>query len=258
MQTQTPPAWVPLSKERHTDLHWQPNPQGLLFAARQGAVVVNHQELPSLVGQLVLAAHRQAGHWQLLALLSLSPDHNHYVSPDGRWRAPYVPARLRAYPFGLLAGDQGQTIAAVDEASGLLGSGHILLDAQGNPGPETQSVLTFLNTLAKAEATTAQQCADLHHFGLLTPWQPASSLPAATPPPSETHTDLHALDTARLQQVNASALTRLRDSGALSLAYALTYNTPRLEWLIRAHQAQTQKPKKVDFDNLFEDDVLKF
>lgn len=237
MSKPSEPVWAALSAERHAGWSWRPNPHGLRFSANRGLVAVTDQELAQLVGQFVLAVQRQSGRWRLVALLSLFPDQNAYVDGSGRWRAPYVPAHLRGYPFAAVPTPEGTFVAGVDEGSGLLDatgvSGEPLFGPQGKPTAETGKILRFLDQVAKAQTTTADKCEELAAAGLLEPWRPV--VPERM---DRRHKELHRVDAKRFAQLEADTLLSLHQSGALALAHALIFSQSRLKWLGRYHTAQ--------------------
>lgn len=65
--------------------------------------------------RLPLAFVQQAGRFVLVAVLGLPPARNLCVAPDGQWTGPYVPAVLRAAPFGLRRTPEGQQLLCIDE-----------------------------------------------------------------------------------------------------------------------------------------------
>lgn len=256
--------WVPLSSEHHRDWFWQPNRQGLRFASELGLVPVNHQELIQLIGQFVLAIEQSPQGLRLVALLSLVPGTNAYVDGQGKWRAPYVPARLRAYPFGLQPTPDGQRLAALDPASGLFDpqglQGQPLFNDQAQPTPEVAQLLKFLNQVAQAETRTESLCQQLNQAGLLKPWRPIAPSHATSH-----HPHLQEINPSALAKLEADPLHALHTSGALQLAHALLLSKARLTWLGKYHEAQaasTQAPQPAaaDLESLFDgqDDILRF
>jgi len=258
MSKPSEPVWAALSAERHAGWSWRPNPHGLRFSANRGLVAVTDQELAQLVGQFVLSVQRQSGRWRLVALLSLFPDQNAYVDGTGRWRAPYVPAHLRGYPFAAVPTSEGSFVAGVDEGSGLFDptgvSGKPLFDSQGKPTAETGKVLQFLDQVAKAQIATTDKCEKLAAVGLLEPWRPV--VPEHT---DRRHKELHRVDSKRFAQLEADTVLSLHQSGALALAHALIFSQSRLKWLGRYHTEQSAAIGKT-LDGLFEkrDDEFTF
>jgi hypothetical protein len=51
------------------------------------------------------------------------PGQNPYVSEVDRWISPYIPAVLRAYPFGIGWNEVDEPLLCIDEASGLVNDG---------------------------------------------------------------------------------------------------------------------------------------
>ncbi len=88
---------------------------------------------------------------------------NAYMTPEGKWQAQAIPARLRTYPFILVATEKpGQMIVARDaNAEHFKGqAGQALFDAQGKPAELLQQITSLLmamhNEFQEAQALTRQ------------------------------------------------------------------------------------------------------
>ncbi|MFT3821990.1 MAG: SapC family protein [Rubrivivax sp.] len=84
-----------------------------------------------------------------VAVFGLSAEENLFIEPDGQWRATYMPAVLRLYPFAIGRIDEQNFALCVDAAWSALsqGSGEALFDAQGEATEFTRQVV------AQAEKT---------------------------------------------------------------------------------------------------------
>ena len=156
--------------------------------------------------------------YSLAALQGLQPGVNLCVAPsDGRWLAPYVPARHRCQPFALAHAQHDRVVLCVDADSPLLGQqGEALFDAQGQPSAYVRQMLGFVEQLHAGQQRLDALCAVLAGEGLIAPW-PLSVQHAGG---EQTLEGLHCIDEARLQQLDAPALARIRDAGALPVVYA--------------------------------------
>ena len=84
-----------------------------------------------------------------VAVFGLSAEENLFIEPGGGWRASYMPAVLRLYPFAIGRIDEQNFALCVDSAWSALsqGSGEALFNAQGEATEFTRQVV------AQAEKT---------------------------------------------------------------------------------------------------------
>nr|WP_246152482.1 SapC family protein [Roseospira navarrensis] len=173
----------------------------------------------------------------LIAVLGARPDRNLFVTEDGRWLCPYVPAVSRAWPFSLGPGPEGRHVVCIDETCGGLRSGpdaHALFEANGQPAPFLQQIASFLGTIGADLKRTRAAAALLDRHGLLTDWAATARIGDADVPLA----GLLRVDEAALRGLSPEALAALRDAGALELAYAQLHALPNLaalEMLARTH-----------------------
>lgn len=238
------PDLHPVSRSRHARQYWRPCPD-YAFARGFSTLPLGLEELSRAVPTLAVAFVRQEAAFQVVALLSLKPDCNHYVTPDAQWPHGHVPAVLRTYPFRLLDGPDGAPLVCVDEASGLVSpdaSGQPFFDAQGEPAPALQEMLAALHRNDRSLKAAAAACAQLQLHGLIKPW-PIRIRQAAG---EQKLAGLFQVDEAALNRVPAPVLGELRDSGALLLAYSQLLSMQHLRFLgelAEAH-AQAEQAKK--------------
>jgi len=83
-----------------------------------------------------------------IAVLGLAQNENLYVAGD-RWRAQYMPAVLRSYPFCIARVDEQRFAVCVDMAFAGVGNeeGMPVFEADGQPAPLLKTMQTQLETL---------------------------------------------------------------------------------------------------------------
>src|SRR5690625_901525 len=99
---------VALNKEEHGNMRCKTN-MGYHFAAKDAVMVLGLQELPKAALALPIGIIKQGDQYMTAALQGLQPQQNLLVNPEGKWRASYIPAAYRAYPF-VLATEGERTI----------------------------------------------------------------------------------------------------------------------------------------------------
>lgn len=195
-----------LTPEGYEQAGWRPA-SGFGFARRLALQPLAVDEVGRVADGMPVAFRQHAGCWQAVAVMGPVADLNLYVAADGRWRASFVPAALRVYPF-CLAADQ-QTLALwpdyAPESSGQPGVKPFFVD--GALSPELQRVQAFLLAVEKGIALADAPLRLLDERGLLRPWAPHP----------ETAADAAAETLAGLYCVDAAGLQRLPDADWLSL-----------------------------------------
>jgi hypothetical protein len=154
-------------------------------------------------------------------ILGLRTDENLYLDADGSWRARYVPAFLRRYPFVFSSNDEGKTFAlCVDEGFpgfNQKGEGERLFNEERKPTPYVDNVLKFLQQYQLEFARTQDFCKKLKNLNLLEPMQAQIRLDNGE---RVSLTGFSVIDRARLKTLSSEALADLVKSDELELVYA--------------------------------------
>ena len=203
-----------------------------------------------------------------MAVLSLSPNRNMLVAPDGRWLGAYVPAFLRSYPFALVP-KQGtdQSVLCVDTDSGLVvegnAAGEDFVGPDGNISPALKKALDFLNALERSRRATDVAVTALAAAGVIQPWP----IKLKAEQGDRAITGLYRIDEVALNALTDDVFLKLRKASALPIAYAQMLSMGQLgmfEHLARL-QAQLRPPPlsalPENIDSLFElpsDDTVQF
>lgn len=225
---------VKINTETHAKLGHRPSPD-YLFAAREMVVELVHNEINDALAALPLAfiAPQDDGP-QLVALLSLLPGQNAFVTPDGTWVAGYLPSILRAYPFALVspADAPDQPLVCIEERylADAADDSPALFTEDGKHGERLSGVLEFFRHYLPARKTTRRAAQALMAAGVLVPWDLSVTIDG-----KETRlTGLYEVDEGNLKALAPELLAELRDSGALLLAYAQMLSRGRIKLLEKA------------------------
>ncbi len=154
------------------------------------------------------------------ALLGFEQGVNAYVAEDGHWRAHYVPARLRAYPFALApvpeTADQFALVMDADAPQLQQTEGELLF-MQGQPGSALKARSVLLQAMAKADPTTRRMVQAIRSAGLLV----ARAVQVRQPSPARPALGgFEVIDEQKLNALPDDAFAALRKAGALPLVYA--------------------------------------
>jgi hypothetical protein len=175
-----------------------------------------------------------------IALLGLAQGESLVV--DGtRWRARYVPAFIRRYPF-LTARSAGAVAPGVmiDTAwSGLSPTvGEALFDAQGWPAPALQLRLALLDRFEAEVLRTRQFCAQLVKLDLLKPMQADATLPDGQ---TLTVEGFKLVDEEKLRALPDPAVLELHRNGMLMLMNLHIASLANMRALIERKARREQK-----------------
>lgn len=177
---------VPLDNARHRALRLALPVTDWSFAARLNAVFVAACEFGDVCGEFPIVFVRVAkdadGEDQVapLAVLGLVREHNLYLAA-GAWRARYMPAVLRHYPFCIGRLDAQRLAVCVDMAwagvrPGGRGDGVALFEGDGQPAPPLKEMQQQLQVLEGEIERTRLIGARLLELGLLAEMQFSATL----------------------------------------------------------------------------------
>lgn len=177
----------------------------------------------------------------LMAMLSLQPERNLFVAPDGRWLGGYAPAFIRQYPFAVgLPAEGGEPVLCVDDASGLISDtdGQSMFEIDGAPSETLRKIIEFVGEIERNRAATIRAVNILSKYNLIIPWE--LTLQQANGP--HQINGLFRVDEAGMNALPNEAFLEIRQAGALPLVYAHLLSLGRVDVLVRLATAQTPAP----------------
>lgn len=248
-----------LSSTAHRSLRHQSPPQPFAFARQKALATLVAAEVAVALRWMPVAFGLDQGRASLLGLMGLSQDENLFINQQGQWRGSYIPAVLRAVPFGIAPrADGGDQTVIIDSDSGhfSLTHGTPLFDEAGGQSAFLTSMLGFLKAFHDNQTATEKALQAILDADLLTPWNVALTMPDGQP---RTMTGLYQIDVARFDALNAAALAVLHRSGALTLIYGHLFslsNVAALEKLAREREPAVV-PSDIEI-RILQDDYLKF
>jgi hypothetical protein len=253
----------PITKTDFANLRWK-RCSSYRFAARDAVVPLVVLELPRACMTLPIAFVQQGEAFVPAAVQGLQPGQNLFVAADGRWMGPYVPAAYRSYPFALAKADNGQFVLCVDADSDLVGEGHAeaFFDEQGEPSQSVKGILDFLQQIRANREATIRICAALNAENLIQPWP----ITLKHKDGEQTAQGLCRIDEARFNSLDADALRRVQQAGALAVAYCQLLSMQHLQTLgklAEAHagangQLSSTSNGELDLEFLNSNDTLSF
>ena len=228
-----------ITKADFANLRWK-RYDSYTFAAQDATVPVLAQELSKACMSLPIAFIQQGDAFITAAVQGLQMGQNLLVTSEGRWAVAYTPAAYRGYPFALAEAEDGQLVLCVDLDSHLVGEQHeeAFFDANGEPAQAVGEVLNFLQQVHSNRILTQRLCAALAAEDLIVPWP----LKISTEEGEKNITGLYRIDEPRLNQLDAQAIARIHQAGALSIAYCQLISMQHIQVLgqLAATRAQEQ------------------
>jgi hypothetical protein len=212
---------VPVNLERHAGKGWR-QPNGYAFAGKEAVVAIVGGEFPAAALSLPIGFVVQSEYLVPVVLTSPAPGRNVVIGPTGQWLVSYVPAALRAYPFGFARATESsqQAVLCIDEDSGLIvdadNAAERFFEPDGSPSAAIKRIGDLLRQIEESRISTNLAVVELSKAGVVKPW------PLAIPV-GEQQVPVHGLfciDEAALNALADGQFLELRKSGALSLAYA--------------------------------------
>jgi hypothetical protein len=150
-----------------------------------------------------------------VAVFGLAQGENLFLDGE-RWRADYIPAQLRAYPFAMARTDNQQYAVCIDRSwQGLSETeGTPLFEADGRPSPYLVEMQQYLETLEIEMRRTRQFCARLVELDLLQEMRFDATLPDGN---KLTVDGFLALDEKKIRDLPDAAVLDLHRNGVLAL-----------------------------------------
>lgn len=170
-----------------------------------------------------------------IAVLGLVKEQNLFVEGT-QWRAQYLPAALRAYPFAIGRLDEQKYAVCFDAAcSALSGTdGEAMFTAQGEPTDFMKNIQAQLERLETEIQRTRLMCRRLRDLGLLREMRYDATLPDG----SKLAVDgFYMVDDQKLNTIPDEVVVELHKTGILGLAHAhfvsLGHMNKLLDWHVR-------------------------
>ena len=228
----------PLDALRHGTLRLSPL-RDYSIASRLHAVFVAATEIPESALEYPVV-FVQAGDLDAqgrpavspVALLGLEAGENLFVEGT-RWKAAYVPAFVRRYPF--VSSSTGPMIDVAWSGLSPL-DGEPMFDAQGQPTPVLEQALDFLGRFDAEARRTRGFCTRLVELDLLQPMQADATLPDGQ---RITVEGFRVIDEEKLRALPDAVVLELHRSGMLMLAHLHRASLARMRQLVEMKASRT-------------------
>lgn len=230
---------TPVTVSRHRDWYVKTG-ASYRFARSVNAVPLMSSEFAAAGAEYALVF---AGDERVMpsAILGFRQQENLFVGDGGAWRARYIPAFIRQYPFVLAGGEDDKTLTLCldEEFEGCNQDGHgeRLFDAGGEQTTYLRNVLGFVQSYQADFRRTRTFCDRLKELDLLEPMQARFRLPEG----SVGLTGFKAVNRDKLKALSPETLSELARNDGLDLIYAHLHsmrNFDRMVELAREREAE--------------------
>jgi hypothetical protein len=163
---------IPVTRSRHGDCSIEGN-TNYGFSGEINSVPLMAVEFPQAAGEYAIVFAGSGTEVAPAVILGVRGAENLYLSDESEWKAKYIPAFLRRYPF-VFSREADRFLLCVDEEYGGFnreGRGQRLFDDEGTPTPYVNNVLNFLQEFQAQFLRTQRFCARLVELNLLEPMQ---------------------------------------------------------------------------------------
>ncbi len=210
---------VPVSAARHREASIEPG-AGYAFSAVVNAVPMMAVELPFAASEYAIVFTAAGEDVLPAAVLGVRDGQNLYLTVQGQWKARYVPAFIRRYPFVFSNSADGKTLTlCVDESYpgfNRAGKGNRLFADDGKPTEYVEQVLKFLQEYQAHFERTRAFGRRIKDLGLLEAMQAEVSTPAGE---KLKLGGFLAVNRDKLNALPGDALAALASKGELELLY---------------------------------------
>jgi len=215
---------VPMSAARHGNMFVEPSAD-YGFSAGVNAVPLMAIEFIRAATEYAIVFTTAGEDVLPAAVLGVRSDQNLFLSADAQWKAKYIPAFIRRYPYVFSASDDAKTLTlCIDESHPGLnrdGRGERLFDEAGKPSNYTNQVLKFLQEYQAHFERTRAFGKRLKELGLLEPMQAQVTTPKGE---KLTLNGFMAVSRAKLRALDGEALASLAKTDELELLYLHLYS----------------------------------
>lgn len=210
---------TPVSSKRHRE--WSvKSGRNYGFAKTTNSVPLMAIEFPNAAIEYPIVFASSGDNIFPVAILGMQDKNNLFIDDEGTWKAKYIPAFVRRYPFVFSATDDGKTLMlCIDESfSGCNeeGIGERLFDAEGERTQYLKTILGFVEEYQAHFQRTQVFCNKLKELDLFEPMQAQFSLNTGQ---QLSLTGFMGINKAKLNALPGDKLEELAKTRELEMAY---------------------------------------
>ena len=223
---------VPVDKNRHRDVSIAPT-SDLSFAACTNSVILLTAEFSKACREFPIVFVEDQGNYFPAAILGLREGQNLFLSEGGGWRASYVPAYVRRYPFipATKEGGKDYTVCIDELYAGFNreGRGERLFLDDGGMTKTLERSVSFLQEFQIQHQRTVDFCSVMFELDVMEPMQ-ANVVMASG---EKLNLDgFYVLSRKKLAELKDEVIVTLYRQGNLELAHAHLISLENFERLV--------------------------
>jgi hypothetical protein len=235
---------VPVSSARHRD--WSvKSGNDFGFARDINSVPLIALEFPRAAEEYPIVFAGKDDALAPLAILGVRSGQNLYVSETGQWKARYVPAFVRRYPFVFAASPDGTNLTlCIDEGfpgCNMEGRGERLFDAEGERTQYLNATLEFLRDYEVQFQRTRAFCRRLMDLNLLEPVHAQFTSPGGG---TGALGGFMAVNRDRLRSIPDDKLVEMMKAGELELTYLHLFSLRNFRSMLELSAARAPEPAR--------------
>jgi|ERR1051325_8356438 hypothetical protein len=215
---------VPVNSARHAQTSIEPI-AGYGFSAGINAVPLMAVEFIRAATEYAIVFTTAGEEVAPAVVLGIKGDQNLYLSGDSTWKAKYIPAFIRRYPFVFSTTADSKTLTlCIDESYPGLnteGRGQRLFADDKKPAPYVEAVLKFLQEYQAQYERTRLFCKRVKELGLLEPMQAEVVTPKGG---KMTLAGFLGVNRNKLRNLGGDDLAKLAKTDELELLYLHLYS----------------------------------
>jgi hypothetical protein len=210
---------VPISAAQHANVSVEAN-DSYAFSADVNAVPLMAVEFLRASAEYAIVFTSDGENLMPAVVLGVRNQQNLYLSPEARWKADYIPAFIRRYPFIFSSSADNKTLTlCIDESHPGVnreGRGNALFGADAKPTPYVQKVLEFLKEFQTQYERTRAFCRRVKELQILEPMQANVTTPKGE---KLALAGFLAVSRDKLRALNGETLEKLVKNDELELLY---------------------------------------
>ncbi|NIB44508.1 SapC family protein [Pseudomaricurvus alkylphenolicus] len=200
------------------------------------SVMIHEFSRAAAIYPIVFIEDKGKDQFRPVVLMGLKPDENLFVV-DGKWKASYIPAIIRRYPFALAKTDQEDRYTiCIDETSDLINDeeGQELFAEDGKPTEAMDRVKTYLGELQQMEHFTQSFCQFFTEKNMFTPL----NMRVREENSVKNIAGCYVINEDRLNSLSDEVLLDMRAKRYLAPVYAHLTSLAQIERLLRFKEEQ--------------------
>ena len=208
---------VPISAARHAKVSIEAS-DSYAFSAGVNAVPLMAIEFARASAEYAIVFAAEGEESMPVVVLGVRNEQTLYLSADAHWKADYIPAFIRRYPFVFSQQENTYTLCVDESWSGCNkdGKGERLFDEKGERTEYLSRMLKFLEESQAHFVRTQTYCKHLKEMDLLEPMKADFTLPGGT---KKSLGGFMAVNRDKLRKLAPEKLAELAKTDELELTY---------------------------------------